>query len=115
MPPSRASRNEKLAAMNTIARKQKRQRQQRIPIEPVAQRREAGAFGIGDEARQVPERDRVGRGEAFLDLRGRQFGRQIVGIAMLGRPSAPLTQAFVEMPVCRCRARPTRASMRPAK
>jgi hypothetical protein len=58
-------------------RKEQRPRQQRIEIEPMPQCREAGTFQQRDEARQLPERHRLGRGEAVLDLARGEIGRHL--------------------------------------
>ena len=75
-PPRRCMRRLKLAAISTIAANRKRPRQKRVEIEPVALRREARVLEQPDEARQLPERHRLGRGEAVLDLARREIGRR---------------------------------------
>src|ERR1051326_1483883 len=46
-------------------------------MQAVALRRKPGLLEQGDEFGQFPERHRIGRGEALLDLRRGQAGRQL--------------------------------------
>src|SRR3546814_8311631 len=49
---------------------------ERLQVEPVADRGEAGAFERTDEAREVPDRERVRGGATLLDLAPAQSRRE---------------------------------------
>ncbi len=57
---------------------QRGHREQGVEIELVAHRRESRALRRVDEARELPEGQRIGRREALLDLHGRQRRGEVV-------------------------------------
>jgi hypothetical protein len=84
-------------------REQGRQNKQRVEIELVAVRRESRLLCILDEARQIPERHRIGRRKALLNARRRERGRQCVCGMMHGRLSVGTAHpCFMQSPhACR--------------
>jgi hypothetical protein len=78
--------------------KEQRAREQRVEIEPVPERREARIFKEPDEARQLPERHGLRRGEAVLNLARREVGWNLDAREALQRLRRPPDRHVVELP-----------------
>src|SRR3546814_8030949 len=78
---------------------------ERLQVEPVADRGEAGAFERTDEAREVPDRERVRGGAALLDLAPAQSRREPEPCMADRRPVRPRNGSILDLPAALGQAR----------
>src|SRR5262249_37048115 len=79
--------------------------QQLIILQSITSGSQACAFGVVDIRRQLPERDGLGRGEAFSNLHRRQTGLEQESLAIRRRCSTGVKSGLFEPPVSRFEGR----------